>query len=218
MANTVSFRLFLAISTRYSAPIPQLDLSTAFLYGRLEHPIHVELPVGHSLRTGQSMVWRTSTAVYGLCDSPQRWNMTIHDLLARYGFCRLVTDPCVYVMNKGGNNSRSHPDHSGQTVGRPITDSDHTDPLQTSRLHPKNIGPDKTSKTREFQPHLNMVYPKDHIELPVNCPETNHKYAEKLPENFRKTINDKRMSTAKLLKKECQNPKFRPVQKRTLWA
>ena len=210
VANTVSFRLFLALSTRYSAAIRQLDVSTAFLYGRLEHPIHLELPVGHPQRTGQAMVWRTSTAVYGLCESPQRWNMTIHDFLARYGFRRLVTDPCVYVMNKGGNNSRSHPDHSGQIDSRPVADSDHTGPLETSRLEPKNIGLDKLSKTSEFQPYFNMVYPKDHIESPVDCPETNYKYAGKLPENSRRTVDYKRMSTTKLLKKECQNPKFRP--------
>ena len=143
LANTASFRLFLALSTRYSAPIRQLDVSTAFLYGQLEHPIHLELPVGHPQRTGQYMVWRTSTAVYGLCESPQRWNMTIHDFLARYGFRRLVTDPCVYVMNKGGNNSRSHGDHSGQTDSRPVSvaDSDHTGPLETSYLQPKKYWP-----------------------------------------------------------------------------
>ena len=157
VANTVSFRLFLALSTRYSAPIRQLDVSTAFLYGRLKEPIHLELPSGHPQRNGNKVVWRTSTAVYGSCESPQRWNMTIHAFLQQYGFRRLVTDPCVYVMNQGGKLAP-------QVPGTKELKANEVGHEKSSPQGPYDVGPDDADDLRQFQPDFNIVHSLDYIE------------------------------------------------------
>ena len=102
VANCVAFRLFLSLSTKFQSRIHQLDVTSAFLYGKLSDPIFIELPKGHPQKAGRSKVWFTHTAIYGLVEAPKVWNSTIHQFLVDWGLRSLYSETCLYVRNEGG--------------------------------------------------------------------------------------------------------------------
>ena len=96
--------------------------------------------------------------------------MTIHDFLALYGLSRLVTDPCVNVLNKWGNNSL------------PLTDFDHAGLLQVSRPQSKSIGPQQP-KTSDFWQHWLWCI----LRTTLNHPSSPLATSPCLQKNWRKT-------------------------------
>ena len=99
VASVVAFRLFITLSTLFPTTIRQLDVTSAFLYGRLSNPIYITLPQGHVHKGGSSKVWRSMSAIYGLVQSPKIWNETIHSFLSSYGFRALTSETCLYTKN-----------------------------------------------------------------------------------------------------------------------
>ena len=99
VASIVALRLFIFFSSCFQTSIHQLDVKTAFLYGRLCKPIYLQLPVGHPSRSESKKIWKTSTAVYGLVEAPQVWNRTIHNFLTEFGYPALLTECCMYVRH-----------------------------------------------------------------------------------------------------------------------
>ena len=54
----------------------QIDISAAFLYGRLTDYIYIELPIVHDKRQyDKQLVWRTKASIYRLEQSPSMWNI-----------------------------------------------------------------------------------------------------------------------------------------------
>ena len=151
VASVVALRIFILFSSRFPGTIHQLDVKTAFLYGRLSHPIYLDLPVGHPQKAGRSRVWKTSTAIYGLVEAPQVWNNTIHRFLADFGCRALISERCLYLRNsrfQGGN--RQHVEKTSvnkvcsQGCKSSITKSSTTN---DSTLHQSHSGKPK-QKTR----------------------------------------------------------------------
>ena len=99
VASHVAMRLFTIICVGLKMiPIQQLDISNAFIYGRLKENIYIQLPKGHPEKDGQRKVWMTQSSIYGLCQSPMIWNKNIDKFLRRYGCRSLVTEPCIYIL------------------------------------------------------------------------------------------------------------------------
>ena len=73
VANMVALRTFVMLSLDFDHPFRQLDVNSAFLYGRVSDPIFVELPAGHAQKDGHRLVWKTNCAISGLAQSPQIW-------------------------------------------------------------------------------------------------------------------------------------------------
>jgi Reverse transcriptase (RNA-dependent DNA polymerase)/gag-polypeptide of LTR copia-type len=97
VASYESVRLFLALIANRGWKVRQLDVSNAFINGRREDPIYIELPVGHVQKLGRDLVWTTSAAVYGLRDAPKRWYSHLAERLLSRGLKPLVTEPCWFV-------------------------------------------------------------------------------------------------------------------------
>ena len=93
VANMVALRLFVVLSLDFGTYFRQLDITAAFLYGRVKEPIYIELPQGHPQKAGKSLVWRTNCAIYGLSQSPKIWYETIDAFLREYGLKPLITEP-----------------------------------------------------------------------------------------------------------------------------
>ena len=81
VAGVTALRLFCTVTTYFECRMSQMDVSGAFLYGKLKHPIYLELPRGHKMRRGRGMVWKTHTALYGLVEAPAVWNRTLRTSL-----------------------------------------------------------------------------------------------------------------------------------------
>ena len=99
VASQIALRMFisLTVSSRF-LPIQQMDISNAFIYGRLPEPIYIQLPQGHPSKEQNFKVWKTWSSIYGLNESPMIWNETIDAYLRNYGFQSLVSEPCLYKL------------------------------------------------------------------------------------------------------------------------
>ena len=53
-----SLRIFLALSTQFDSGVKQIDVTSAFLYGKLDKPVLLELPQGHPKKKGPQFVGR----------------------------------------------------------------------------------------------------------------------------------------------------------------
>ncbi|KAE9282617.1 hypothetical protein PR003_g27360 [Phytophthora rubi] len=69
----------------------QYDVKTAFLYGDLDELIFMEQPPGFQI-DGPSMVCRLLKCLYGLKQTPNIWNKTLHAKLLAMGLVRLDSD------------------------------------------------------------------------------------------------------------------------------
>ena len=87
-----SLRLLLAIANERSMVCHQMDVTTAFLNGDIDHEVWVQPPEG-LLKPGQEgMAWKLNKALYGLKQAPRCWNLKIHNFLVSEGFKRNVSD------------------------------------------------------------------------------------------------------------------------------
>ncbi|KAE9063454.1 hypothetical protein PF006_g30942 [Phytophthora fragariae] len=88
--------------------IEQCDVDTAFLYGKLEEEIYMELPEGlrELLELAEAegeddVVCMLLQSLYGLKQASRVWNETIDKHLKSMGFEPADADPCVYTRGEG---------------------------------------------------------------------------------------------------------------------
>ncbi len=74
----------------------QIDISTAFLYGDRKRKTYIVLPRGHKSRGEGDLVWVTECSIYGLRDSPRRWDKKINRKFRKYGLKPFILDQCLY--------------------------------------------------------------------------------------------------------------------------
>ena len=76
VALIFTFRLFISIGTLFETSIRQVDVTSAYLYGKLTTSIYIALPAAHPRKHGNSNVWKSGSPLYGLVQSPKVWNDT----------------------------------------------------------------------------------------------------------------------------------------------
>lgn len=91
-----SLRVFLAMVTQRDLEMIQFDIKTAFLYGKLEDEIYMELPEGLCRKgTGEPVVCKLDKALYGLKQSPRCWNQEFISFLKQFNFKEGNADKCI---------------------------------------------------------------------------------------------------------------------------
>jgi hypothetical protein len=96
---STSIRAVLALAAHFDWPIQQFDVRTAFLNGKLEETIYIELPEGYKTPSSGNTVAHLKKGLYGLKQAGRAWNRTLDEELRKIGFVRCDSDPCVYVKN-----------------------------------------------------------------------------------------------------------------------
>ncbi|KAE8955940.1 hypothetical protein PR001_g31908, partial [Phytophthora rubi] len=103
-----SIRAMLAKCSAEGMEIEQCDVDTAFLYGKLEEEIYMELPEGlrELLELAEAegeddVVCMLLQSLYGLKQASRVWNETIDKHLKSMGFEPADADPCVYTRGEG---------------------------------------------------------------------------------------------------------------------
>ena len=76
--------------------ICQLDIKTAFLLGKRESPILIQLPKGHPKKRQNDYCWTTLTSVHGLKDAPLLWYKVLDEKLKQYNLEKCLLDNCLY--------------------------------------------------------------------------------------------------------------------------
>ncbi|KAE9058789.1 hypothetical protein PF010_g30872 [Phytophthora fragariae] len=103
-----SVRAMLARCGAEGMEIEQCDVDTAFLYGKLEEEIYMELPEGlrELLELAEAegeddVVCMLLQSLFGLKQASRVWSETIDKHLKSMGFEPADADPCVYTRGEG---------------------------------------------------------------------------------------------------------------------
>ena len=98
-----SLRMILAVANQMDLCIHQMDVTTAFLNGRLEEEIFMLQPEGYEKQGEETKVCKLKRSIYGLKQSPRCWNQRIHAYLTKNGFTRSLNDYATYLKGQGKN-------------------------------------------------------------------------------------------------------------------
>jgi len=91
-----TIRLIMTIAAIEDMDIDQMDVVTAFLNGELleNEAVYMKVPDGIGLRVGT--IVRLRRTLYGLKQSPRKWNDKLNKHLLKMGFSRSANDPALY--------------------------------------------------------------------------------------------------------------------------
>jgi hypothetical protein len=92
------FRLVFALAATHDWEIEELNIKTAFLYGKIDTEVFVEQP--HGFQEGD-MVCQLRQFLYRLKQSLHLWYLTISNYLCSNGFYVAEADPGVLINKKG---------------------------------------------------------------------------------------------------------------------
>lgn len=101
VVKLISYKALFAIVVAKDYEIEQIDVKTAFLYGKLDYknnPIYIEQPEGFTNSTNN--VCLLLKALYRLKQSLRIWYATLTTYLELAGFTTLDADISVFVKNE----------------------------------------------------------------------------------------------------------------------
>ena len=101
VVQITSLRLLLALSTLKSWKSFQIDVKTAFLYGKLEEEIYMKQPKGFIKEGEEALVCRLKRSLYGLKQAPRVWHEEIKGTLLALGFKQCVCDNGIFLLDDG---------------------------------------------------------------------------------------------------------------------
>ncbi|SAM86304.1 uncharacterized protein UBRO_20337 [Ustilago bromivora] len=83
--------------------VNQLDVSTAFLNGKIDKDVNVRIPPTFETKETEGKCYKLKKALYGLKQAGHLWHAALDEQLQAFGFKRCQTEPCVYTH--GCNNA-----------------------------------------------------------------------------------------------------------------
>ena len=95
VAKFQSIQLILSLAAIHDLELHQMDVKTAFLYGRLDEEVFMEMPEGYA--EGKGKVWKLLRSLYGLKQAPRSWYRQLDTYLQSLGFTQTISDHSVYV-------------------------------------------------------------------------------------------------------------------------
>jgi len=96
VARAVSIRCFFSIVGHRDLEVLQIDVVTAFLYGKLSEEIYVKQPPGFADHDRPNAVWRLHKALYGLKQASKVWYETLKDKFVELGFKVVQAEACIF--------------------------------------------------------------------------------------------------------------------------
>ncbi|GKC98793.1 putative ribonuclease H-like domain-containing protein [Tanacetum coccineum] len=91
VARIEAIRLFLAYASFKDFVVYQMDVKSAFLYGKIEEEVYVRQPPGFEDPEFADRVYKVEKALYGLHQAPRAWYETLSTYLLDNGFHRAST-------------------------------------------------------------------------------------------------------------------------------
>ncbi|KAI3789909.1 hypothetical protein L2E82_02715 [Cichorium intybus] len=101
VAKLTTIRVLLALAASKGWNLWQMDVSNAFLYGDLDHVIHMEQPMGFVSVQHPKFVCKLKKALYGLKQSPRAWFGKIAEFLEHNGYSITTADASLFVKAIG---------------------------------------------------------------------------------------------------------------------
>ncbi|KAJ9560760.1 hypothetical protein OSB04_005920 [Centaurea solstitialis] len=100
VARIEAIRLFLAFASYKQFWVYQMDVKSAFLYGKIEEEVYVCQPPGFEDPRFPDKVYKLRKALYGLHQAPRAWYDTLSTYLLENQFERGVIDKTLFIKKK----------------------------------------------------------------------------------------------------------------------
>ncbi|GJW52839.1 putative ribonuclease H-like domain-containing protein [Tanacetum coccineum] len=97
VARIKAIRLFLAYASFKDFVVYQMDVKSAFLYGKIEEEVYVYQPPGFEDPEFPDRVYKVEKALYGLHQAPRAWYETLSTYLLDNGFQRGQIDKTLFI-------------------------------------------------------------------------------------------------------------------------
>ncbi|GKF27509.1 putative ribonuclease H-like domain-containing protein, partial [Tanacetum coccineum] len=97
MARLEAIRIFLAFASYMGFIVYQMDVKSAFLYGKIDEKVYVSQPLGFLDPKYPKKVYKVVKALYGLHQAPRAWYDTLSTFLLKNGYRRGTIEFEVYV-------------------------------------------------------------------------------------------------------------------------
>ncbi|GJW99732.1 putative ribonuclease H-like domain-containing protein [Tanacetum coccineum] len=102
VARIEAIRLFLSYATFKDFVVYQMDVKSAFLYGKIEEEVYVCQPPGFEDSKFPDKVYKVEKALYGLHQAPRAWYETLSTYLLDNGFQRGTIDKTLFIKRDKG--------------------------------------------------------------------------------------------------------------------
>ncbi|GKE10326.1 putative ribonuclease H-like domain-containing protein [Tanacetum coccineum] len=103
VARIEAIRLFLAYASFKDFVVYQMDVKSAFLYGKIEEEVYVCQPPGFEDLEFPNKVYKVEKALYGLHQAPRAWYETLSTYLLDNGFQRGQIDKTLFIKRVKGD-------------------------------------------------------------------------------------------------------------------
>ncbi|GJS49118.1 putative ribonuclease H-like domain-containing protein [Tanacetum coccineum] len=103
VARIEAIRLFLAYASFKDFVVYQMDVKSAFLYGKIEEEVYVCQPPGFEDPYFPNRVYKVEKALYGLHQAPRAWYETLSTYLLDNGFQRGKIDKTLFIKRHKGD-------------------------------------------------------------------------------------------------------------------
>ncbi|GJW94300.1 putative ribonuclease H-like domain-containing protein [Tanacetum coccineum] len=103
VARIEAIRLFLAYASFKDFVVYQMDVKSAFLYGKIEEEVYVCQPPGFEDPDFPDRVYKVEKALYGLHQAPRAWYETLSTYLLENEFQRGQIDKTLFIKRDQGN-------------------------------------------------------------------------------------------------------------------
>ncbi|GJU50106.1 putative ribonuclease H-like domain-containing protein [Tanacetum coccineum] len=103
VARIEAIRLFLAYASFKDFMVYQIDVKSAFLYGKIEEEVYVCQPPGFEDPDFPDRVYKVENALYGLHQAPRAWYETLLTYLLDNRFQRGKIDKTLFIRRDKGD-------------------------------------------------------------------------------------------------------------------
>ncbi|GJY01310.1 putative ribonuclease H-like domain-containing protein [Tanacetum coccineum] len=103
VARIEAIRLFLAYVSFKDPVVYQMDVKSAFLYGKIEEEVYVCQPPGFEDPEFPDRVYKVEKALYGLHQAPRDWYETLSTYLLDNGLQRGKIDKTLFIRRDKGD-------------------------------------------------------------------------------------------------------------------
>lgn len=97
VAKRTTIRTVLTIAVQNSWSTLQLDVSNAFLHGKLNETVFMTQPPGFKDSHNPNYVCKLIRSLYGLKQAPRTWYNAIHEYILSIGFTISMADPSLFI-------------------------------------------------------------------------------------------------------------------------
>ncbi|KAI3802038.1 hypothetical protein L1987_30161 [Smallanthus sonchifolius] len=96
VARLEAIRIFLAYAAYMDFTVHQMDVKSAFFYGKVQEEVYVKQPPGFIDPNFPDRVYKLDKALYGLQQAPRAWYETLSKHLLENGFTRGAIDQTLF--------------------------------------------------------------------------------------------------------------------------